>query len=78
MLQLVLGNVAVDKRIGGDGGEAKQEQEPQPQGGERDPQKESEVLAHELAHAKNIPQGRRSFAGGPPANTGWDLDRLTV
>ena len=58
MLQPVLGDVAVDEGIGGDGRETKQEQEPQPQGGERDPQKKSEVLAHELAHAKNIPQGR--------------------
>jgi hypothetical protein len=56
MLQPVLGDVTVDERVVGNGGETKQEQEPQPQGGERDPEKKSEGLAHKLAHAKNIPQ----------------------
>ena len=58
MLQPVLGDITVDEGIGGDSGEAKQEEEPQPKRGQRDEQKKSEVLAHELAHAKNIPQHR--------------------
>ena len=58
VLQPILGDVAVDKGIGDDGREAKQEKNPQPKGGQRDPKKKSEVSAHELAHAKNIPQGR--------------------
>ena len=56
MLQPVLGDVAIDEGIGGDRGEAKNEEQPQPERGQRGKQKKSKVLAHKLAHAKNIPQ----------------------
>ena len=54
VLQPVLGNVAVNEGIGRNCGEAKNEQKPQRDGGQRDEQKEPEMLAHEFAHGGNI------------------------
>jgi hypothetical protein len=52
MPQPVFGNVPVNERISSDAGEAKYEEQPQSGGDQRDNQKESEMLAHKLAHAK--------------------------
>jgi hypothetical protein len=54
MLQPVFGDVAIDEGIGGDSGEAKNKEQPQPERGQRGEQEESKVLAHKWAHAKNI------------------------
>jgi hypothetical protein len=67
MLQPVLRDITIDEGISGDGGETKQEEEPQSESGQRDPEKKPEVLAHELAHAKNIPQLSKRAGAAPAA-----------
>jgi hypothetical protein len=56
MLKPVLGNVSVHEGVRGDAGESKKEEEPQRDGGQGGEQKEPKMLAHKLAHPKNIPQ----------------------
>ena len=56
MAQPVLGDVAVHEGIGGHSGKAKDEKQAQPDRCQGHVQKEAKMLAHQLAHVKNIPQ----------------------
>src|ERR1700674_2661529 len=56
MLQPVLGDVSVNEGIRGHCREAKNEQKAQGNRRKRHPKKETEMVAHQLAHATNIPQ----------------------
>ena len=61
MLQPVLGDVSINKGIRGYCRKAKNEQKAQGNRRQRRPKKETEMVAHQLAHATNIPQRHWRF-----------------
>ena len=70
VLQPVLGDVAVDEGIG-EWRETKQEEQPQPERGAWRTRKKPKVLAHKLAHAKNIPCFAVGIAGVHSQKQEW-------